>query len=86
MVTAIIHIKYINLLTPGLSILRFFTEKGTPVSVRLHHREVTLPPAGQKKSESTHYQTRQFAQGNIYLDVLQSLISSGITSRSQTSG
>ena len=33
------------------------------------------PCRAHKKSESTHYQTRQFAQGNIYLDVLQSLSS-----------
>ena len=33
------------------------------------------PPAGQKKSESTHYQIHQFARNNTYSDVFQSLLS-----------
>ena len=32
-------------------------------------------PRWDKKSESTHYQIRQFAQNNTYLDVFQSLLS-----------
>ena len=56
----------VNPLTPGLWNLRFFTEKGPPVSVWLHRREVTPAPGGVKKSESTHYQTRQFAQITVF--------------------
>lgn len=40
----------VNPLTPGLWILRFFTEKGAPVSVWLHRREVTPAPAEQKRA------------------------------------
>lgn len=36
----------VNPLTPGLPILRFFTEKGAPVFVWLHCREVSPAPVG----------------------------------------
>ena len=66
-------------------ILRRYSSDPRPMNFAVFHAKgatglrVTSPqrsdpgPGGAKKSESTHYQTRQFAQNNTCSDVFQSL-------------